>query len=161
MGLALAKHYKPSSTLTTTKANASPGTPIRRPRGRLPRRLGPGPNPRGHAVGCQHGGASQVGALAWPWGGGLGLARVRVSRVRVLAQRDAAKRVGSGPNPRAALSDAHTVEPGRGKAGFGPEGACPDGCDLVQIEGATLLDANTVAPAKCKPALGLRKAGKG
>ena len=93
--LALAKPYKPSSTLTPTKANASPETPTRRPRGRLPRRPGPGPNQRCHPVGCRHGAAGQVGARAWPRGGGLGLARVRVSRVRVLAQREAAEMAGT------------------------------------------------------------------
>ena len=33
----------------------------------------------------------------------------------------------------------------------GLEGDCPDGQDLVQIEGVTLLDADTVALAKWEP----------
>ena len=100
IGLALAKPYKPSSTFTPTKANASPETPTRRPRGRMPRRQGPGPNQRGLPVGCGHGGVGQLGARAWPRGGGLGLARVRVSRVRDLAQRETARTARTWPKSK-------------------------------------------------------------
>ena len=41
----------------------------------------------------------------------------------------------------------------------GPEGGCPDGRDLAQIEGATLWDADTVAPARWEPAPGPGEAG--
>ena len=127
MHLALAKPYKPSSTLTPTKANASTETPSRWPIGRLRSWPGPCPNQKGHPVGCRHCGAGQVGALAWPSGGGLGLAmvssvRVRVFWVRDLAQRETAQTTRTWPKLKEPHCRMQTQWRQSSRAGAWPRG---------------------------------------